>query len=275
MKIGFFNRIANRIDGEQNEKSEESSNGVQGKDGIDTEEILLSAIVQVFHKGYKGKRNTFDEKTFTLWIADQLLHDIIAKPEFQEQLKTRLDDEGYRETSWNSVRLETPPGDHMFTCIVERVFLQMEAKDAIKPSARKAKIAVVPGKGSLLQEMYLLDSGERRRYNIGVGMLPDMQGKSIRENHIAISDDVNSPQYENNKYVSRAHAHIGYSDKYGFYLQVETGGSRVYSGRTQIIRGDNALIEVENLELPIPLMNGDYIVLSKAVTLRFEEIANQ
>lgn len=272
MGKSFFNKIVDLIDGMKNE-SENSAKHL-GKDGIDTEENLLNAIVQVFNKVYKGKKIDLTNKIFTLWVADQLIYDNVEKQDFFEQLTTRLDDEGYMQTVWNKVRLERPPQDNMFTKVTEHIFLQMESIEVQKPAAREAKITVVPGKGSLLQEAYLLNSEECKHYNIGVGILPDMRGKGSRENHIAIDDNVDSSQYEHNKYVSRAHAHIGFSDKYGFFLQVEAGGSRVYSGRTQILRKDKAPIEVENLELPIPLENGDLIVLSKAVVLRYEEVSN-
>lgn len=277
MAKSFFNWIGDRLNKTLYEQPEE--NNVLDKTGIDTEENvqdkILKAFLSLFNSAYKGRKSDMGDKIFTLWITDQLLFEVINKSDFQDKLITRLDEEGYRNTIWNSVRFENPPQGHLFTAIIaDKVFLQIETQEFVKPTISKARITVIPSKGSLLQEEYLLNSEERQRYNIGVGIFPDMQGKGVRENHIAIDDNINSLQYENNKYVSSAHAHIGFSHKYGgFYLQVELGGSRPFSNnRTQIFRGDKDPIEVENTVLPESLQNGDFIVLGKSVTLRFEEV---
>ena len=271
MAIPFFKKIAGLIDKTPDDQPQTNSS-VKGKNPIDTEEMLFDAIVKAFDSVYKGRKNDVNGKIFTLWVADNLLFDMVSKQEFSDQLITLLADEGY-QTNWNAVKLEMPPQNHTFTLVTERVFLQAESKETIRPVAKKAKITGIEGKGSLLQDVYFLNSEERQRYNIGVGAMPDMQGKGIRENYIAIDDNAYLSQYENNKYVSRAHAYIGFSNDYGFYLQVEAGGSRIHSGsRTRIFRGDEAPIELENLELPEPLKHGDLIELSKSVVLRFEEI---
>ena len=257
---------------EKTSSQPQTSNNIKGENSIDTEEMLFDAIVKVFDSVYKGKKDRTNGKVFTLWVADNLLFDMVSRPDFSNQLITLLADEGY-QTNWNAVKLEIPLQNHTFTFVTDRVFLQVESKETIKPVAKKAKVMGVQGKGSLLQDVYLLNSEERQRYNIGVGAMPDMQGKGVRENYIAIDDNAYLSQYDNNKYVSRAHAYIGFSNDCGFYLQVEAGGSRVHSGsRTRIFRGDEAPIELENLELPEPLKHGDLIELSKSVVLRFEEI---
>ena len=76
---------------------------------------------------------------------------------------------------------------------------------------------------------------------------------------------------DKNKYVSRAHARIGYSENIGFYLQVEYGGSRLSGNRTRIFR-DEEKIEVENVDMKEPLHDGDLIELGKAVLLQYKEI---
>lgn len=138
---------------------------------------------------------------------------------------------------------------------------------------KRANISVFDGKGSLLQEQYELSSETlekecRKYYNIGRGECPRMDGGSYRQNHIAIEDNNN---LETNRFVSRAHARIGFSENIGFYLQVEYGGSRLSGNRTRIIRGEDK-IEVENVEVKEPLQNGDLIELGKAVVLIYKEI---
>lgn len=138
---------------------------------------------------------------------------------------------------------------------------------------KRASISIFGNKGSMLKEEYelsseVLEKERRKYYNIGRGEYPGIEGGSYRQNHIVI-DDKN--HLETNKYVSRAHARIGYSENVGFYLQVEMGGSRLSGNRTRIFRGEDK-IEVENIEVKEPLRDGDLIELGKAVVLKYNEI---
>ena len=153
------------------------------------------------------------------------------------------------------------------------IYLQEQKRGFENNVVKRARISIFGGKGSLLQEHYelsseMLEKEHRKYYNIGRGEYPKMEGGSYRQNHIAIDDENN---LETNKYVSRAHARIGYAEIIGFYLQVEFGGSRLSGNRTRIIRGENK-IEVENVEVKEPLHDGDLIELGKAVVLQFIEI---
>ena len=107
-------------------------------------------------------------------------------------------------------------------------------------------------------------------YNIGAGKFPKIP-TGYRENHIAIDDNPDSPMVEKNKFVSRMHAHIGFSDKFGFYFQVEKDGTRLMGKRTRIFRGEEK-IECENPEAKIPLQDGDLIELGKAVVLKYKQL---
>ena len=138
---------------------------------------------------------------------------------------------------------------------------------------KRASISIFGNKGSMLKEEYelsseVLEKERRKYYNIGRGEFPDVEGGSYRQNHIAI-DDKNNLEY--NKFVSRAHARIGYAENVGFYLQVEMGGSRLSGNRTRIFRGEDK-IEVENIEVKEPLRDGDLIELGKAVVLKYNKI---
>lgn len=138
---------------------------------------------------------------------------------------------------------------------------------------KKACISVYGSNGSLLQEKYelsseVLEKERRKYYHIGRGEHQDMEDGSYRQNHIVIDENNN---LEKNKYVSRAHARIGYSENIGFYLQVEYGGSRLSGNRTRIFR-DEEKIEVENVDMKEPLHDGDLIELGKAVLLQYKEI---
>lgn len=155
------------------------------------------------------------------------------------------------------------------------IYLQEVAMDAVPVEHinNRATISLYGRNGSLLKDCYELSSEElqrqhRKYYNIGRGEFPDVEGGGYRQNHIAI-DDVNNQ--EKNQYVSRTHARIGFSKKIGFFLQVEWGGSQLSGNRTQIYRGEEK-IEVENVDVKVPLQSGDIIVLGKSVYLQFTEI---
>lgn len=152
------------------------------------------------------------------------------------------------------------------------VYLQEQVEIPHTTSVRKAYVSIFGGKGKLLQEQYVLSAEEmekegRKYYLIGRGEFPEMGSGSHRRNHIVI-DEENS--IDANRYVSRAHAKIGFSENIGFYLQVENGGSRLSGNRTRIFR-DEKIIEMESTEVKEPLHDGDLIELGKAVVLKFVE----
>lgn len=154
-----------------------------------------------------------------------------------------------------------------------KIFMQVVEEQPVQTSvSRKASISIFGHAGSLLKEEYVLSSDEMKAkrisaYNIGAGEFPQVP-TGYRENHIAIDDNPNSPMIEKNKYVSRMHAHIGYSDNFGFYLQVERDGTRLMGKRTRIFRGEQK-IELDNPQIKEPLQDGDLIELGKAVVLRY------
>lgn len=154
------------------------------------------------------------------------------------------------------------------------IYLQEKIASIVKgPIVKKASISIFGRKGSMLQDTYelsneVLEKEHRKFYNIGRGEYPDMEGAGYRQNHIAIDDKNN---LERNRFVSRTHARIGFSDNIGFYLQVEYGGSRLSGNRTRIFRGEEKTIEVENTDVKEPLYDGDLIELGKAVVLQFVE----
>jgi pSer/pThr/pTyr-binding forkhead associated (FHA) protein len=139
----------------------------------------------------------------------------------------------------------------------------------------KATINAIAGRGSIIGECVCIDSEEiktlpNQRYNIGIGKQPFMSDGTHRDNHIAIDDDQSSVEFDKNKYVSRAHAHISYSEEHGFMLQVEQGGTQLAQKRTHIYRGGEK-IALNNTLIPEPLQDGDYIVLSKNVHLLYKK----
>ena len=130
----------------------------------------------------------------------------------------------------------------------------------------KAVLQALEGSGSLTQPEIVLE-GEGK-YNIGVGKRTRLDNGRLRTNHIAISDNQDDPQYENNKYISRDHAHITYTSEEGWRLHVELNGTRMRNKRTRILR-NGEIIDMLNPVMPQKLMDGDIIELSKCVLLSF------
>lgn len=132
----------------------------------------------------------------------------------------------------------------------------------------KVQIEVLHDRGKLLKDVYVLSSTDKEQYwNIGRGKISQVGKGYIRQNHIIFDDDsVN----ECNKYVSRNHAHIEYSEGVGFLLYVDEGGRRSVKNRTRVIRGKEFMDLESNMIVPIQLQDGDQIELGKHAILGFK-----
>lgn len=277
MGRNFFERIADIINGTAKKETSEavsSENTFPNDNSINKKGKLLTAIIAAFKSNYLGQQVSFNNKSLTIWVQDNLFYNSIIDSNFKSELLTSLNVElgftfGAVEISFDNI-----PDGLKLTKVFPNVFLQISDISSVQ-KVRIAKIYPVEGNGTTLEPVYILDSQEiqkmpNARYNIGIGRHPIMSDSSHRDNHIAIDDNPNSPEFNKNKYVSRAHAYISFSDKYGFLLHVEHGGTRAAQKRTHIHRGDDK-IELNNVLVPEPLKSGDYIVLSKYVHLLFQE----
>lgn len=272
-KENIFTRIAGWLKdknvGNENfvEKKEQDTNVVDKKDN------LLNAVKNTIRANYAGSSQSLSDRLLTLWVEDNLFYDSLKSDKFQETLMTSIKDELGVEFGAIEISTGIMPG-HSCTKIMDNCYLQIQSINNEKTVLR-AKILPVPGNGSIIGEQIVLDSHEiqqlaGKKYNIGVGRHPIMGNGGHRENHIAIDDNPESEGFDKNRYVSRAHAHISYSEQYGFLLYAEEGGTRVASKRTHIYRGGEK-IELDNVLIPEPLQDDDYIVLSKNVHLLFRE----
>lgn len=274
-KENIFTRIAEWLKdknvGNENldEKKEQDTNIVDKKDN------LLNAVIKSLKSNYAGSRQLdLSDRLLMLWVNDNLFYDSLKSDKFQETLMTAIKDELGIE--FRAIKISTGlEPDHTITEIMDNCYLQIQSINN-ENSVLRAKILSVPGNGSIIGEQFVLDSHEIQqlageKYNIGAGRHPRMDDGGHRENHIAIDDNPESEGFDKNRYVSRAHAHISYSEQYGFLLYAEEGGTRAASKRTHIYRGGEK-IELDNVLIPEPLQDGDYIVLSKNVHLLFEEV---
>lgn len=271
--MGFFDKIAKLINGSSAEETPKATVSEKTTNSIDKQDKLLRAVIQCLKSNYGGGKISMIDKTLVLWITDGLFYDSLKGNNFQEQLMTSIVDELGLDFSSIEIMTGRLPEDSL-TQIADGCFLQLRAKQ-VGQSISKAVIYQVESKGSMLDASVFIDSQEiidqpYARYNIGIGRRPKMDDNTHRINQIAIDDSPTSEEYHKNKFVSRAHAFITYSDEYGFMLHVEHGGTRLAGKRTHIYRGTDKT-ELDNVLIPVPLHDGDYIVLSKNVHLLFKK----
>lgn len=210
-------------------------------------------------------------KTLVLWIdADQLTFEQYNTESYYAELQSALANECGFTFECIKIKNALPDPEIRATAVGAsgRIFVQIVANDQVRTSSTGcAKISIYGDNGSLMQKEYTLLPQDRAIYYIGAGENPKVDG-GYRHNDIAIDSSPDSRMIERNQYVSRMHAHIGYSEHIGFYLQVERDGTRLMGKRTRIFRGEEK-IECDNPLAPIPLHNGDLIELGKAVVLQF------
>lgn len=274
MGKNIFAKIANLINGTHSDGDSIHKNDNKYSNSIDKKGDLLNAVISTLKSNYAGTKISLKEYSLTLWIDDNLFYNSLILDKFQDVLITTIIDELGIEFGSIEISSGVIP-DSSMTKILDCCYLHVQPIMSFQVIS-KAIISQVQGKGSLIEKCVNIDSQEIKglpghRYNIGCGKHPIMSDNSHRENQIAINDDPSSIEFDKNKFVSRAHAHISYSNEHGFLLCVEHGGTRAARKRTHIYRGGDK-IELNNTLIPEPLQDGDYIVLSKYVHLLFKKV---
>lgn len=269
--MGFIEKITSFFVGKNDKKvKEEPTEG----NSISNQATLMNAIEKVLRRNYKGQNSSFDNKILKIWITDGLQYDSLKDSEFTYELRYFLDNQ--MGIIFSSIELHPGPLPESkgLTKVIEKVYVEISTKKIPNKSGR-AEISIMNNYGSLKKEKYILDSEEietlpSRRYNIGVGEYPDLNGR-FRFNHIAVDDDPGCSGFERNKYVSRTHAYIRFSAGDGFLLQAEPEGTTKAGMRTRILRADS-VIDVDDI-VAQPLKDGDCIELSRNVRLIFKTIS--
>lgn len=250
------------------------TNSVQGQNAIEKKDNLINAVIALLNSNYRGEQHSMEDKVLSIFILDGIFYDSVKGSDFKSELTTAISDELGLVFNRIEIKQGPLPSNENTTELFSKVYIGVKSIQKVK-TIRKAVICPVANNGSTIKSEYYLDSEEiaalpNGRYNIGAGENPIMADNSHRRNDIAINDDPNTGEFEKNKYVSRAHANITYSEDYGFVLHVEFGGTRAAQKRTHIQRGSEK-IELDNTLIPVPLKDGDYIILSKYVHLLFKE----
>lgn len=274
MRNNIFAKIADLINGTRSDGNPlpKSDNGATNS--IDKKGDLLNEVISTLKSNYAGTKISLKEYTLSLWIDDNLFYNSLMLDKFQDVLITTIIDELGIE--FGSIEIGSGAiSNSSATKIMDCCYLCVQPIMSVQ-AISKAIISQVPGNGSLIEDCVCIDSQKIQelpgnRYNIGSGKHPIMHDNSHRENHIAVDDNSSSAEFDKNKFVSRAHAHISYDSKHGFLLHVEHGGTRAAQKRTHIHRGGEK-IELNNILIPEPLQDGDYIVLSKYVHLLFKKV---
>ena len=246
---------------------------------IEDKQRLTRSVVATLEELLPDTKAAAEQKLI-VWIdTDQLTFNVYNTPAYHAQLEDALANECGCCFRAIELRIGAPDAADRATPIGDsgKLYLLVEAPQQAAPQvvSRKASIRIFGDAGSLMQPEYILSTEEMhtrgiKAYNIGAGRTPQVP-TGYRENHIAIDSDPNSPMVDKNKFVSRMHAHIGFSDQFGFYLQVELDGTRLMGKRTRIFRGEQK-IECDNPQIKVPLQDGDLIELGKAVVLQYSEI---
>lgn len=217
-------------------------------------------------------------KQLVVWLADNVSFHAYNTSEYKNRIRKAIEDEC--GVVFGSVEFrDGRPADELNCEEVgnsRKVFIEIKDKQPDVENVpneahvcKKASISIHNNRGSLLERKYILSSDEMRNnailaYNIGVEQFPEGEQ---RENHIVIDGNLNSPMYNLNKYVSRSHAHIFYSEKYGFCLQADRGIPK--NEKSTCILRNGMPIELRNTIGFEPLEDGDIIVLSDAVRLLY------
>lgn len=273
MGKNFFAKIADLINGTHSDGESVPQSDNKSSNSIDKKGDLINAVISTLKSNYAGTKICLKEYSLSLWIDDNLFYTSLMVDKFHDVLITTIIDELGIE--FGSIEINSGAiSDSSITKIMDCCYLDIQPIMSVS-TISKATISQVQGNGSLINECISIDSNEiqglpGQRYNIGSGKHPIMSDNSHRENQIAIDDDYSHAEFNKNKFVSRAHAHISYDSELGFLLYVEHGGTRAAQKRTHIHRGGDK-IELNNILIPEPLQDGDYIVLSKYVHLLFKK----
>jgi len=252
--------------------------GMIADNAVETRINIIEAIIATL-KPLRYKINNF--QALNLYFNQQecanplAILSIVTDKDFELLLRSKLENANIilgDECKWRYVESKAPEGA---TMIGNGLYISTSIAEA---GYKKGSIVAL--KGKMEENKYILEAQESIKYNIGRGKFPELENRSFHENHIVIKDpeEFNDKQDKNielNKYVSRAHAVIEYSNQAGFLLKVLPGGSPAMKGSRTIIKRENYDIELKNIHTAEPLKDKDQIELSKSVLLLFRISADE
>lgn len=250
----FLSKIINPISDPQMEKP----NTKVPTDAFQLVDQVENKLLQQLGQSYRGRREELSGKTLTIWIADDIKRDLLTQ--HHDRLLTNIHDNSglpIADIAFNGG--EIPSGA---TKLFDDSAFTVESQNTQTASSQQATISIHKGEGTLMQPEYVINSNGGK-YPIGRG--------STEPNAISIVADPSDANYEKNKFVRSHHAYIEYLKDFGFCLFVEQNGTQIFGkSRTQICRANEKYtLELNNPMQPIPLHDGDIIVLGKSVELKW------
>lgn len=277
MGKNIFEKIAVLINGKEKKKDESQVQSIsKSTNAIQFVDEVMQAVGDSMKKNFGGQKMDLKDKVLVLWVIDSMQFTLLNTDAFREDLGITLyNQQGLVFKDFDIKQISGEP-DKGLSEIAEGLYIELRGNvvQEVKPDAKmqRARVSSIQGHGSTVDACYILDAKvlSKCNCNIGIGRTPMLDSGLMRVNHIVVDDNENSPEFQKNKFVSRSHAHINYSEKYGFRLYVDNGGTSKAGKRTYIQRGEN-IIKLENPMIPEPLRDGDIIILSKNVYLMFNK----
>ena len=247
----------------------------KSKDSISTIMDFYANVIKSLKPLYMGNTTNAENSVLHIGLFDNAFVSAYLKEISDGELKKGLQKEINKELGvcFNEIEIYTKEDD--YPSGRNEIKNSKKCFYAVLPSSVKfissdAEIKVLLDRGVLLQNKYVLSSTDKNRiWNIGRGEISQVGKGYIRQNHIVFDDNATN---EHNKFVSRNHAHIEYSESLGYLLYVDEGGRRNEQNRTRVIRGNDILDLESNMKIPIQLKDGDQIELGKHAILSFNMI---
>lgn len=233
---------------------------VRSSDSFALLDNLLNNLGTRLRELYGGRRDLTKDCTLLLWMADDNVRKVV-EDSHDRILNFVRDDVGFPIVDVKLMSGDAPNGA---THLYDNIAFTLSDKNNMANRIDSATIRIHEGRGTLMQSEYLLNTADEK-YEIGRGL------KGLRT--IGIVADSGDPNYDKNKFVRSHHAFIEFHKKYGFCLVVQRDGSRILEGsRTQIKHKDGRITELDTLGMPVPLTDGDVIILGKNVELEFSTL---
>ena len=249
---------------------------------IETEAQLYKALLKALRPNFEGN-SKLGKSVLHVLIDDPRIKmnfgELLTDGTFRNNLAEKIDIEWGVKFARVEVSTERDP-ERDYVVAIDRVayYNVSPLATATTPHTKVVKLATIaiaggPGNGSLLQDVYELNSQEIAKLpggkcNIGAGRTHMLTPGALHTNHIVVDDSELSPEYEQNKYVSRSHAHIMFSPQYGFLLCADERGTRAAGKRTYVTSNGIKTEMTSPLQQHL-LKDGDIITLSKKVNLIF------
>ncbi len=242
-----------------------SSSGIDlGDNSVEAREHIIESITNEL----KPLRGRDEYRELEVYVLDPKLRPLMQDEGFKQQLRLALDNCGLESLGSGNVKVtpSDPRQEGAFPALNGALQLVVRKEIEELPTAKRLRLAVYGGMGSMAEAEYVLDASQKQVFHIGRSRVVK-QGGPPRVNDIIIRDDEpDEALLQANRHVSRSHADIVYRDG-RFYIKAMPGGCRAMgNAATKVYHGEKVeeLADTNTLKL---LCDGDLIELGKEVIL--------